>query len=69
MTTSGAPPTRDQLRAALLAAGIEADDRRLDELLPSYEGMRSGAARLRALDLGETEPAVIFLLPPPGPRA
>jgi hypothetical protein len=56
---------RDQLRAALQAAGIEATDQRIDELLPGYEGMLSGATRLRALDLGETEPSVIFRLPKP----
>jgi hypothetical protein len=65
MTAPGAPSTRDQLRAALLASGIDADDQRIDELLPSYEGMLSGAARLRALDLGETEPSIVFRLPAP----
>ena len=54
-----------ELRATLLAVGIDADDRRIDELLPSYEGMLSGAARLRALDLGDVEPSVVFRLPFP----
>lgn len=62
MTTFG-NTTREQLRAALQAAGIEATEERLDALLSSYEGMLSGAARLRALDLGEMEPAFIFRVP------
>ena len=68
MTASGTPSTRDQLRAALLASGIDADDQRIDELLPSYEGMLSGAARLRGLDLGETEPSIVFRLPAPSAK-
>jgi hypothetical protein len=57
--------TREQLRAALKAVGLDASDARVDELLPAYQGMLSGANRLRALDLGETEPAVVFRLPHP----
>ena len=54
---------RDHLRNALRAAGLDASDERVERLLPTYAGMRSGAARLLALDLGETEPAIIFRLP------
>lgn len=61
--SSGEPSVRDQLRAALHASGLEATDERIETLLPAYEGMRAGAERLRALDLGETEPAVTFRLP------
>ncbi len=57
--------TREQLRAAFQAVGLDATAVRLDELLPAYEGMLAGATRLRALDLGETEPALIFRLPRP----
>ena len=65
MAERGDPALRDQLKAALQAAGLESSDERVELLLPSYEGMRSGAERLRALDLGETEPAIIFRLPAP----
>ncbi len=56
---------REQLRATLRASGLDASDERVDQLLPAYQGIMSGAARLRALDLGETEPAIIFRLPRP----
>jgi hypothetical protein len=54
---------REQLRAALEAAGLEATDERVERLLPQYRGMRSGSARLATLDLGETEPAIVFRVP------
>lgn len=57
---------RADLRLALAAAGLDAGDERLEELLPGYEALRAGAERARALDLGETEPAVVFRLPAPG---
>ncbi len=56
---------REQLRATLRATGLEASDARVEQLLPAYQGIMSGAARLRSLDLGETEPAIIFRLPAP----
>jgi hypothetical protein len=69
MAASGSASTREQLRAALAAAGITVTDEELAAMLPGYEGLLSGAARLRALDLGETEPAVTFRLPvPDSPR-
>ena len=65
MASSGNAAMRDQLRSALQAAGLEFCDERIERLLPTYEGMRSDAERLRALDLGETEPAIIFRVPAP----
>ena len=65
MASRGDPSMRDQLKLALQAAGLECSDERVERLLPSYEGMRSGAERVRALDLGETEPAIIFRVPAP----
>ena len=65
MASSGNAAMRDQLRSALQAAGLDSSDERVERLLPTYEGMRSGAERLRALDLGETEPAIIFRVPVP----
>ena len=56
---------REQLRAALAAVGLEVTEERIEQLLPAYQGMRSAAARLRALDLGETEPAIIFRVSQP----
>jgi hypothetical protein len=64
-STSDSDQLRLQLAGALRAAGIEPDDARIEALLPAYQGMLAGAARVRDLDLGETEPAVIFRLPPP----
>jgi hypothetical protein len=58
---------RVALRAALVAAGLEATDERVERLLPAYEGMRAATGRLRAIDLEEAEPAVIFRVPPPAP--
>ena len=70
MTASpGDGSLREQLRAALAAVGLEATDERIELLLPAYQGMRAGATRLQALDLGETEPAIIFRLPPPEPTS
>ncbi len=65
MASSPGSTTREQLKQALQAAGLESSDERVEILLPAYEGMRSGAERLRALELGDTEPAIIFRLPPP----
>ncbi len=62
---TGNGSTREQLRLALRAAGIAVDDHRLDELLPGYEGVLTGAARLREIELHETEPSVIYRLPQP----
>lgn len=56
-------PSREQLRAQLALSAIELDDARLDSLLPIYTGLLSGARRIAALDLGETEPAMTFRLP------
>lgn len=56
-------PDRAQLRAQLAAAGITLDDERLDAVLPSYTGLISGVRRIAAIDLGETEPALVFRLP------
>lgn len=58
------PPTREQLRAHLAAAGLTLDDTRLEALLPIYTGLISGARRIAALDLGETEPAITFRTSP-----
>lgn len=63
VTTAAEQSARDDLRAALRAASLDASDARVETLLPSYEGMHASAARLRALDLNETEPVVIFRLP------
>jgi hypothetical protein len=52
-----------QLAGALRAAGIAPDVARVEALLPAYQGILAGAARMRDLDLGETEPAVVFRLP------
>lgn len=66
MAGSGANGSaREQLRHALAAAGLEATEERVDRLLPAYQGMLSGAAWIAKLDLGETEPAVIYRLPRP----
>ena len=53
-------PSLEQLRAQLAAIGITLDDERLARLLPVYAGVISGARRLAAQDLGETEPAMIY---------
>ncbi|MGH2587284.1 MAG: hypothetical protein ACRDJE_20405 [Dehalococcoidia bacterium] len=62
--------TREQLKAQLAAAGLTLDDERLEALLPVYQGLLGGAQRLAALDLGETEPAVVlrWLRPEPDAR-
>lgn len=49
-----------QLRAAMAAAGLATDDKRVEALAPVYAGLLSGAARIAALDLGETEPVMVF---------
>ncbi len=56
---------KEQLRQALIAAGIDASEERIAQLLPAYQGLLAGAARIAQLDLGETEPAVIYRLPSP----
>jgi hypothetical protein len=56
-------PTAEQLKAQLAAVGLELDNARLEVLLPVYAGVLSGTRRLAALDLGETEPAMIFRRP------
>jgi hypothetical protein len=53
-------PSLEQLRAQLAAIGITLDEERLSRLLPVYAGVISGANRLAVLDLGETEPAMIY---------
>ena len=53
-------PTTAQLRAHLLAVGLDEDERRLAAMLPAYSSLLSGARRLAVLDLGETEPAMTF---------
>ncbi|MGD9895235.1 MAG: hypothetical protein AB7R89_10155 [Dehalococcoidia bacterium] len=55
--------TLEQLRIQLTAVGLTLDDERLSRLLPVYVGVLSGANRLALLDLGETEPAMIYALP------
>jgi hypothetical protein len=55
-------PSLEQLRAQLAAIGITLDEERLSRLLPVYAGVISGANRLAVLDLGETEPAMIYEL-------
>ena len=62
--------TREQLKAQLAAAGLTLDEERLAALLPVYEGLLGGAQRLAALDLGETEPAMVlrWSRPEPDPR-
>ena len=57
--------TREQVRAALRSVGLDASDARVEALLPAYEGMMAGAGRLRALDLSDVEPALIFRLTAP----
>ena len=54
------PVTPEQLRAQLAAVGLTLDDARLELLLPIYTGLVNGARRIAALDLGETEPAMVF---------
>jgi hypothetical protein len=58
-----ATPSLEQLRAQLAAVGITLNDERLSRLLPVYSGVLSGAHRLAMLDLGNTEPAMIFAVP------
>lgn len=55
-------PSLEHLRTQLSAIGITLDDERLSRLLPVYSGVLSGAHRLATLDLGETEPAMTFVL-------
>ena len=57
------PQIGEQLRAQLAAAGLELDEVRLEALLPVYAGMLNGVRRIAALDLGETEPAIILSRP------
>ncbi len=64
-TPSANHSTREQLRHALQAVGLPASDERVEQLLPAYEGVLRNAERLRTLDLGETEPALIFRVPRP----
>lgn len=52
----------EQLRTQLAAIGITLDDEQLSRLLPVSTGVLSGAHRLAALDLGATEPAMIYAL-------
>ena len=54
---------REQLRVQLDAVGLTLDESRLDSLLPIYAGLAQGARRIAALDLGETEPAMVFRRP------
>ena len=55
---------RDQLKAQLAATGLTIDDATAEALLPVYTGLLNGVRRIAAIDLGETEPAMIFRHPP-----
>lgn len=57
--------TREQVRAALRAVGLDDGDARVEALLPAYEGIIAAGERLRALDLADVEPALIFRLTAP----
>jgi hypothetical protein len=60
---SGLRTQHSGLRAQLAALGVTLDDQRLDALLPAYTGLISGVRRIAAIDLDETEPALVFRLP------
>ena len=54
---------RDQVKAQLSATGLTIDDATAQALIPVYTGLLNGVRRIAALDLGETEPAMIFRHP------
>lgn len=47
---------RERVRAQLAAIGIQIDDARLDQMLPSLAGLLSGVKRLAEIDLSDSEP-------------
>ena len=57
-----ADDTTQRIAAAFAAHGLTASAARLEQLRSGFEGAMAGAARLRALDLGEREPASFFTL-------
>ena len=55
--------TRELLRAHLAVAGLTPDEAHIEALMTVYAGVLNGVRRIAALDLGETEPAIILSRP------